>query len=142
MRLKMIVKKFKQFFMLFLVMFSSQASAQSLLSNVEVQAEISAAIEASPMPQQLDQVTVLESMKLFGVRGLQYNYKLGLTKTDLGGEAALDLMVQTMKNQTKNVFCNNPAMLWYKTNFVELNYVYRDKDNAPLMEFRLTPNDC
>ena len=138
----MIVKKFKQFFMLFLVMFSSQASAQSLLSNVEVQAEISAAIEASPMPQQLDQVTVLESMKLFGVRGLQYNYKLGLTKTDLGGEAALDLMVQTMKNQTKNVFCNNPAMLWYKTNFVELNYVYRDKDNAPLMEFRLTPNDC
>ena len=138
----MIVKKFKQFFMLFLVMFSSQASAQSLLSNVEVQAEISAAIEASPMPQQLDQVTALESMKLFGVRGLQYNYKLGLTKTDLGGEAALALMVQTMKNQTKNVFCNNPGMLWYKTNFVELNYVYRDKDNAPLMEFRLTPNDC
>ena len=138
----MIVKKFKQFFMLFLVMFSSQASAQSLLSNVEVQAAISAAIEASPMPQQIDEVTALESMKLFGVRGLQYNYKLGLTKTDLGGDAALALVVQTVKNQTINGFCNNPAMGWYKTNFIELNYVYSDKDYVPLMEFRVTPNDC
>ena len=138
----MIEKKFKQFFMLFLVMFSSQASAQSLLSDVEVQAEISAAIKASPMPQQLDQVTVLESMQQFGVRGLQYNYKLGLTKTDLGGDARLASVVQTLKNQSKNTLCTNPVMLWYKTNFVELNYVYRDKANAPLMEFRLTPNDC
>ena len=138
----MIVKKFKQFFVLFFVMFSSQASAQSLLSDVEVQAEISAAIKASPMPQQLDQVTVLESMQQFGVRGLQYNYKLGLTKTDLGGDARLASVVQTLKNQSKNTFCTNPVMLWYKTNFVELNYVYRDKANAPLMEFRLTPNDC
>ena len=138
----MIVKKIKQFCMLFLVMFSSQASAQSLLSDVEVQAEISAAIKASPMPQQLDQVTVLVSMQQFGVRGLQYNYKLGLTKTDLGGDARLASVVQTLKNQSKNTLCTNPVMLWYKTNFVELNHVYRDKANSPLMEFRLTPNDC
>ena len=138
----MIEKKIMQFFAVFLVTFSIQANAQSLLSDAEVQAEITEAIRVSPMPQQLDQVTVLESMQLFGVRGLQYNYKLGLTKTDLGGDARLATVMQTLKNQSKNTLCTNPVMLWYKSNFVELNYVYLDKANAPLIEFRLTPNDC
>lgn len=121
---------------------SSQAKAQALLSDSEVQTQILAAINATPLPKQLDQLTTFESMQLFGVRGLQYNYKLGVKKSDLGGESNIKTVTETLRNQSKSTLCTNPVMLWYKSNFIELKYVYHDSTNSKVIDFRLTPNDC
>ena len=75
--------------------------AQALLSDSQVNAEIEAAIQATPLPTQIDQLTSLVSMQTFGVRGLQYNYKLAMKGSDLGGEAQLKLVKTTVRNQAK-----------------------------------------
>jgi len=118
------------------------ALSQDLLSDAEVQSEIQMAINATPLPSQIDQLTTLTSMQIFGVRGLQYNYTLGLNRSDLGGDAQINTALNTIRNSAKDTLCNNPAMIWYKSNFVELRYVYYDKSSEHVFDFRLTPNDC
>ena len=118
------------------------ASAQALLSDFQVKSEIEAFLQGSVFPRQIDALTTLTSMQNFGVRGLQYNYTLDLNISDMGGDAQVEIAKNTMINIVKNSFCTNPAMVWYKTNFVELKYVYDDSTNSRIFEFRINPNDC
>jgi len=121
---------------------SQVASAQALLSDFQVKSEIEAVIQASVFPTQIDALTTLTSLQTFGVRGLQYNYTLGMKISDMGGDTQVEIAKNTMINIVKNSFCTNPGMVWYKTNFVELKYVYDDSTNSRIFEFRINPNDC
>jgi hypothetical protein len=121
---------------------SQVASALALLSDFQVKSEIEAVIQASVFPTQIDALTTLTSLQTFGVRGLQYNYTLGMKISDMGGDTQVEIAKNTIINMVKNGFCSNPAMVWYKTNFVELKYVYDDSTNSRIFEFRINPNDC
>ena len=121
---------------------SQVASAQALLSDFQVKSEIEAFIQASVFPTKVDALTTLTSMRNFGVRGLQYNYTLDMNISDMGGDAQVESAKNRMITIVKNNFCTNPAMVWYKTNFIEVKYVYDDSMSTRIFEFRINPNDC
>ena len=116
--------------------------AQALLSNNEVSQAIQQYINAQEVPLKIDQVTTLQSVEEFGIRGIQYNYQLNLTVNDLGGEVGLKNVNKTLTSQNLNVYCENPTLLWYKDNVVEMVWKYRDKNNLDLFKIRINANDC
>lgn len=116
--------------------------AQALLSNDAVSQAIQQYINAQEVPLKIDQVTTLQSVEEFGIRGIQYNYQLNLTVNDLGGEVELKNVNKTLKSQNLNVYCDNPTLLWYKDNVVEMVWKYRDKNNLDLFKIRINANDC
>jgi hypothetical protein len=116
--------------------------AQALLSNNAVSQAIQQYINSQEVPLKIDQVTTLQSVEEFGVRGIQYNYQLNLTVNDLGGEVGLKNVNQTLTSQNLNVYCDNPTLLWYKDNVVEMVWKYRDKNNLDLFKIRINANDC
>ena len=116
--------------------------AQALLSNNAVSQAIQQYINSQEVPLKIDQVTTLQSVEEFGVRGIQYNYQLNLTVNDLGGEVGLKNVNQTLMSQNLNVYCDNPTLLWYKDNVVEMVWKYRDKNNLDLFKIRINANDC
>ena len=65
-------------FLAILIYFSSLHTtfAQALLSNDEVSQAIQQYINAQEVPLKIDQVTTLQSVEEFGIRGIQYNYQL------------------------------------------------------------------
>ena len=115
---------------------------QALLSNNAVSQAIQQYINAQEVPFKIDQVTTLQSVEEFGIRGIQYNYQLNLTVNDLGGEVGLKNVNQTLTSQNLNVYCDNPTLLWYKDNVVEMVWKYRDKNNLDLYKIRINANDC
>ena len=116
--------------------------AQALLSNDAVSQAIQQYINAQEVPLKIDQVTTLQSVEEFGIRGIQYNYQLNLTVSDLGGEVGLKNVNKTLTSQNLNVYCDNPTLLWYKDNVVEMVWKYRDKNNLDLFKIRINANDC
>lgn len=116
--------------------------AQALLSNDAVSQAIQQYINAQEVPLKIDQVTTLQSVEEFGIRGIQYNYQLNLTVNDLGGEVGLKNVNKTLTSQNLNVYCDNPTLLWYKDNIVEMVWKYRDKNNSDLFIIRINANDC
>lgn len=116
--------------------------AQALLSNDAVSQAIQQYINAQEVPLKIDQVTTLQSVEEFGIRGIQYNYQLNLTVNDLGGEVGLKNVNKTLTSQNLNVYCDNPTLLWYKDNVVEMVWKYRDKNNLDLFKIRINANDC
>lgn len=116
--------------------------AQALLSNDAVSQAIQQYINAQEVPLKIDQVTTLQSVEEFGIRGIQYNYQLNLTVNDLGGEVGLKNVNKTLTSQNLNVYCDNPTLLWYKDNIVEMVWKYRDKNNLDLFKIRINANDC
>lgn len=116
--------------------------AQALLSNDAVSQAIQQYISAQEVPLKIDQVTTLQSVEEFGIRGIQYNYQLNLTVNDLGGEVGLKNVNKTLTSQNLNVYCDNPTLLWYKDNVVEMVWKYRDKNNSDLFIIRINANDC
>ena len=116
--------------------------AEALLSNNEVSQAIQQYINAQEVPLKIDQVTTLQSVEEFGIRGIQYNYQLNLTVSDLGGEVGLKNVNKTLTSQNLNVYCDNPTLLWYKDNVVEMVWKYRDKNNLDLFKIRINANDC
>ena len=131
-------------FLAILIYFSSLHTtfAQALLSNDEVSQAIQQYINAQEVPLKIDQVTTLQSVEEFGIRGIQYNYQLNLTVNDLGGEVGLKNVNKTLTSQNLNVYCDNPTLLWYKDNVVEMVWKYRDKNNLDLFKIRINANDC
>ena len=121
---------------------SQNAFSQALLSNNEVRSEIMKYINVQEVPVQMDKLTTLQSVEVFGVRGIQYNYKLGLTISDLGGEIGLKTIKKNLFSQNLNSYCENPALIWYKENVVEMVWKYFDKNNSDLLTIRVDSNDC
>ena len=121
---------------------SQNAFSQALLSNNEVSSEIKKYINVQEVPVQMDKLTTLQSVEVFGVRGIQYNYKLGLTISDLGGEIGLKTIKKNLFSQNLNSYCDNPGLFWYKDNVVEMVWKYLDKNNSDLLTIRVDSNDC
>ena len=121
---------------------SQNAFSQALLSNNEVSSEIKKYINVQEVPVQMDKLTTLQSVEVFGVRGIQYNYKLGLTISDLGGEIGLKTIKKNLFSQNLNSYCDNPGLFWYKENVVEMVWKYLDKNNSDLLTIRVDSNDC
>ena len=127
-----------------LVVFSflpQAAFAQAILSNTQVSAAVNKAIKTIPTPVKIDKMTTLETVQLFGIRGIEYNYKLEINRTKIT-DAEFQATKVGLFNTMKNNLCTNPGMAWYKANFVELSYVYKDNTNTNFFKLRITPNDC
>ena len=64
-------------------------------------------------------------------RGILYTYQLNLHQDDL-----IDFrpVFNSIKSTALEALCNNPAMIWYKNNEVEMTYEYLDKDDPTYKE--------
>ena len=39
-------------------------------------------------------------------------------------------------------YCKEPALYWYRDNFVEIKWTYFDITNEKILSIRANPNDC
>ena len=115
--------------------------ASKLISNEEVRVQVSLVIESTKptLPQQVDKNTTWFDVKPFGVRGLEYFYKLNMSK-----EQILDIPdIQTVLNDMQvKQYCTTPAIYWYRDEFVEMKWSYIDKNNENIFSLSANPNDC
>jgi hypothetical protein len=121
---------------------SQNAFSQALLPNNEVRNAVQQYINSQEVPFQIDQVTTLQSVEVFGVRGIQYNYQISLTISDMGGETGVRNINNNISSSNLTSYCDNPALIWYKENVVEMVWKYIDKNNSDLFTIRIDSNDC
>lgn len=119
-----------------------QVIADTLPSNGQIQnqlAEMITTVLAPSLPQEIDELTILRNVKLFGVRGLEYVYQLTKKKKYFDG---LSGFYTTQKRITISLYCSNESMYWYRDNFVEMKWSYLDSENKAIFFIRANPNDC
>lgn len=109
------------------------------LSNVEVRNDIQAIINVQNFPQDMgDGVTSLSGMST-STRGIVYNYNLSLNQDTLPG---LSNIMSTLYNTNLNNLCTNQTMSWYKTNDIDLSYVYYDESGNLVSLFSINALNC
>ena len=90
------------------------------LSNQEVRNAIQDWIATQEYPQDMDEITLMIDTNVT-TRGILYSYQLKLNQDDLED---FRQVFQSIKSSALDALCNNPAMLWYKKNKVEMTYEY------------------
>ena len=109
------------------------------LSNVEVRNDIQAIINVQNFPQDMgDGVTSLSGMST-STRGIVYNYNLSLNQDTLPG---LSNIMSTLYKTNLNNLCTNQTMSWYKTNDIDLSYVYYDESGNLVSLFSINALNC
>lgn len=109
------------------------------LSNVEVRNDIQAIINVQNFPQDMgDGITSLSGMST-STRGIVYNYNLSLNQDTLPG---LSNIMSTLYNTNLNNLCTNQTMSWYKTNDIDLSYVYYDESGNLVSLFSINALNC
>ena len=109
------------------------------LSNVEVRNAIQAYIDTQNFPQDLgDGVTSLSGLST-STRGIVYNYDLSLNQDALPG---LSNIMSTLYKTNLNNLCTNQALFWYKTNDIEMSYVYYDDSGNLVSLFSISSLNC
>ena len=129
--------KILQFFLM--TVFYNTSAAQELLSNESVQDQISVILPTFDLPQQVDALTTLVAVDLLAVRGISYTYQLDAE----GGNAEENEQgFRAIKATVVQALCNNLQMIWYKQNFVDMEYIYLDKSGNVWYRTRINSNDC
>ena len=109
------------------------------LSNVEVRNDIQAIINVQNFPQDMgDGITSLSGMST-STRGIVYNYNLSLNQDTLPG---LSNIMSTLYKTNLNNLCTNQTMSWYKTNDIDLSYVYYDESGNLVSLFSINALNC
>lgn len=109
------------------------------LSNVEVRNAIQAYIDTQNFPQDLgDGITSLSGLST-STRGIVYNYDLSLDQDALPG---LSNIMSTLYKTNLNNLCTNQALFWYKTNDIEMSYVYYDDSGNLVSLFNISSLNC
>ena len=109
------------------------------LSNVEVRNAIQAYIDTQNFPQDLGGgVTSLSGLST-STRGIVYNYDLSLNQDALPG---LSNIMSTLYKTNLNNLCTNQALFWYKTNDIEMSYVYYDDSGNLVSLFSISSLNC
>ena len=124
---------------LVLMIFCNASIAQELISNNGVQNEVRAALSSFDLPQKIDALTTLVAVDTLPVRGIRYIYKLDAE----GGNAAENEQgFRAIKANLIQQLCNNPQLIWYKQNFVDMEYLYLDRNESEWFRTRINANDC
>ena len=127
----------KNMYLTLIVMFSVAAFAET---NVEIRNAIQAeVINPSVFPQDLgDGVTVLSDITT-STRGIVYIYNLKLDQDQL---PLLSALSSQLYKQNLNMLCTNASMNWYKSNNVEMSYIYYDQSDNLVTLFKISSIDC
>ena len=108
------------------------------LSNQEVRNAIQDWITTQEYPQDMDEITLMIDTNVT-TRGILYSYQLKLNQDDLED---FRQVFQSIKSSALDALCNNPAMLWYKKNKVEMTYEYYDEDENIITIFKIHSSLC
>ncbi len=115
--------------------------ASKLISNKEVWFQLSKVAESTKptLPKKIDKNTILFDMKPFGLRGLEYFYKLNMSKKALLKIPDIQII---LRNMQQNNYCTNKALYWYRDEFVAMKWSYFDKNDIEIFSVSANPNDC
>ena len=108
------------------------------LSNQEVRDAIQDWIKTQEYPQDMDEITLMIDTNVT-TRGILYSYQLKLSQDNLED---FRNVFQSIKSSALDALCNNPAMLWYKKNKVEMTYEYYDEDDNIITIFKIHSSLC
>ena len=108
------------------------------LSNQEVRNAIQDWIKTQEYPQDMDEITLMIDANIT-TRGILYSYQLKLNQDDIED---FQQVFQSIKSSALDALCNNPAMLWYKKNKVEMTYEYYDEDENIITIFKIHSSLC
>ena len=122
----------------FLILLLSYATISYSLSNQEVRNAIKNWIKTQEYPQDMDEITLMIDTNVT-TRGILYSYQLKLSQDNLED---FRNVFQSIKSSALDALCNNPAMLWYKKNKVEMTYEYFDKDDNIITIFKIHSSLC
>jgi hypothetical protein len=127
----------KNIYVTLIVIFSVAAFAET---NIEIRNAIRVGvIIPSVFPQDLgDGVTVLSDITT-STRGIVYIYNLKLDQDQLPD---LSVLSSSLYKQNLNMLCTNSAMNWYKSNNVEMSYIYYDQSDDLVTLFKISSIDC
>ena len=129
---KLFLKSVLLIFLLFYANFSYS------LSNQEVRNAIQDWIKTQEFPQDMDEMTLMIDTNVT-TRGILYSYQLKLRQDDLED---FQQVFKSIKSSALDALCNNPAMLWYKNNKVEMTYEYFDEDDDVITIFKIHSSSC
>ncbi len=129
-------KLFLKFSFLILLLFYATISYS--LSNQEVRNAIKNWIKTQEYPQDMDEITLMIDTNVT-TRGILYSYQLKLSQDNLED---FRNVFQSIKSSALDALCNNPAMLWYKKNKVEMTYEYYDEDDNIITIFKIHSSLC
>ena len=129
-------KLFLKFSFLILLLFYATISYS--LSNQEVRNAIKNWIKTQEYPQNMDEITLMIDTNVT-TRGILYSYQLKLSQDNLED---FRNVFQSIKSSALDALCNNPAMLWYKKNKVEMTYEYYDEDDNIITIFKIHSSLC
>ena len=127
----------KNIYVTLIVIFSVAAFAET---NIEIRNAIRVGvIIPSVFPQDLgDGVTVLSDITT-STRGIVYIYNLKLDQDQL---PLLSALSSQLYKQNLNMLCTNASMNWYKSNNVEMSYIYYDQSDNLVTLFKISSIDC
>ena len=108
------------------------------LSNQEVRNAIQNWIKTQEFPQYMDELTLIIDTNVTA-RGVLYSYQLKLSQDDLED---FRQVFKSIKSSALDALCNNPTLLWYKNNKVEMTYEYYDEDDNLITIFKIHSSSC
>ena len=126
----------KKIFLSTLLLISFQTFAYT---NAEVRSAIqTGVIDLMTLPMQVDQATKMTDVYL-STRGIVYEYSISIDQDALGD---ISTMLTNIKSGSVQMYCNNDAMAFYKTNNVDAFYIYYDVSDNLVGLFRVSNFDC
>ena len=126
----------KKIYAILIITFSLTTYAET---NAEIRNAIQIVINSTVLPLDLgDGVTTMTDMQT-STRGIVYTYSLALHQDLLPD---LPTVSSTLYRTNLNQLCTNAAMNWYKTNTVEMSYIYYDQSDNLVTLFKISSKDC
>ena len=105
-------------------------------SDTEVRNEIQAYINTVTFPQKIDDITQINEI-LTSSRGIVYLYEINLRRDQFPLSS-----IDSIKKNAISTLCNNPALVWYKNNDVNMSYVYFDNKEDMISLFNINSKNC
>ena len=126
----------KKIFLPTLLLFSFQSFA---LTNAEIRNAIQTeVVDLMTVPMQVDQATKMTDVYV-STRGIVYEYDISIDQDALGD---ISTTLTNIKNGSVQMYCNNDAMAFYKSNNVDAFYIYYDESENLVGFFRVSNFDC
>ena len=125
----------KKIFLPAILLFSFQTFA---LTNAEVRDAIEYQMGSVTLPMQVDQATKMTDVYV-STRGIVYEYDISIDQDALGD---ISTTLTNIKNGSVQMYCNNDAMAFYKSNNVDAFYIYYDVSGNLVGLFRVSNFDC
>ena len=126
----------KKIFLPTLLLFSFQSFA---LTNAEIRNAIQTeVVDLMTLPMQVDQSTKMTDV-FVSTRGIVYSYDISIDQDALGD---ISTILTNIKNNSVQMYCNNDAMAFYKSNNVDAFYIYYDVSENLVGFFRVSNSDC